>query len=68
MKLTAKDLAVILDTLAVSLSISDAINFHRYSKESREETGNKIGLIMDELGVEILPGEPNFTIDADTGM
>ena len=66
MKLTAHQLAVIVDTFNHSLMVSNWSGC--YTAESRENVRNVIGTIMNEMSVEIITDKPNFTIDADTGI
>lgn len=66
MKLTAHELAVILDTINHSLMVSNWRGF--YTDKSRERVRDAIGCIMDEMSVEIVTGEANFTVDADAGI
>ena len=66
MKLTAHELAVIVDTLTHSLTVSNWSGY--YTAQSRENIRNLIGAIMDEMSVEVITDKPNFTIDADAGI
>ena len=66
MKLTAHELAVIVDTLTHSLTVSNWSGY--YTAQSRENIRNLIGAIMDEMSVEIITDKANFTIDADAGI
>ena len=66
MKLTAHELAVIIDTLNHSLEVSNWRGY--YTHQSRENVRDLIGAIMDEMSVEVITDKPNFTIDADAGI
>ena len=66
MKLTAHQLAVIIDTLNHSLMISNWNGF--YTVKSRESVRDLIAQIMNEMSVEVIIDKPNFTIDADAGI
>lgn len=66
MKLTAHELAVIIDTLNHSLEVSNW-NGH-YTAKSRENVRDLIAVIMNEMSVEVITDKANFTIDADTGL
>ena len=66
MKLTAHELAVIIDTLNHSLMVSNWNGC--YTPQSREDVRNAIAQIMNEMSVEVITGKPNFTIDADAGV
>ena len=66
MKLTAHQLAVIIDTLNHSLMVSNWNGY--YTAQSRESVRNVIAQIMNEMSVEIITDKPNFTIDADAGI
>jgi hypothetical protein len=66
MKLTAHELAVIIDTLNHSLMVSNWNGY--YTAQSRENVRNTIAVIMNEMSVEIITDKPNFTIDADAGI
>jgi len=66
MKLTAHELAVIIDTFNHSLMVSNWNGV--YTHKSREDLRNKIATIMGMMSVEIISNEPNFTIDADAGI
>ena len=66
MKLTAHQLAVIIDTLNHSLMISNWNGY--YTAKSRENVRDLIAEIMDSMSVEIITDKPNFTIDADAGI
>lgn len=66
MKLTAHQLAVILDTLNHSLMVSNWNSY--YTAKSRESVRNLIASIMEEMSVEIVTDGANFTIDADAGV
>ena len=66
MKITAHQLAVIIDTLTHSLAVSNW-NGH-YTAKSRENVRDLIAVIMNEMSVEIITDKPSFTLDADTGL
>ena len=66
MKLTAHELAVIIDTLNHSLMVSNWNGY--YTAQSRENVRNTIAVIMNEMSVEVITDKPNFTIDADAGI
>ena len=66
MKLTAHQLAVLIDTLNHSLMVSNWSGY--YTAKSRESVRNVIATIMNEMSVEIITDKPNFTIDADAGI
>jgi hypothetical protein len=66
MRLTAHELAVIIDTLNHSLMVSNWNGY--YTAQSRENVRNTIAVIMNEMSVEIITDKPNFTIDADAGI
>ena len=66
MKLTAHELAVIIDTLNHSLMVSNWSGY--YTAKSRENVRDLIAEIMDEMSVEIITDKANFTIDADAGL
>ena len=66
MKLTAHQLAVIIDTINHSLMISNWSG--HYTAKSRENVRDLIAVIMDSMSVEIITDKPNFTIDADAGI
>ena len=66
MKLTAHQLAVIIDTLNHSLMVSNWTGY--YTAQSRENVRNAIAVIMNEMSVEIITDKANFTIDADAGI
>ena len=66
MKLTAHELAVIIDTLNHSLMVSNWSGY--YTAQSRENVRNVIAIIMNEMSVEVITDKPNFTIDADAGI
>jgi hypothetical protein len=66
MKLTAHELAVIIDTLTHSLAVSNWSGY--YTAKSRENVRDLIALIMDSMSVEVITDKPNFTIDADAGI
>lgn len=66
MKLTAHQLAVVLDTLNHSLMVSNWNGC--YTAKSRENVRNSIAEIMNEISIEILTGEVSFTVDADSGV
>jgi hypothetical protein len=66
MKITAHELAVILDTLNHSLMVTNW-NGH-YTDKSRERVRDLIAQIMNEMSVEIITDTPEYTIDADAGI
>jgi hypothetical protein len=66
MKLTAHQLAVIIDTINHSLMVSNWSGY--YTAQSRENVRNLIATIMNEMSVEVITEKPNFTIDADAGI
>lgn len=67
MKITAHELAVIIDTLNYSLKVSNWGGY--YTPMSRENVRNSIAEIMNEIKVEIIttPADPT-TITADSGI
>jgi hypothetical protein len=65
-KLTAHQLAVIIDTINQSLMISSWSGV--YTHKSREDVRNAIAGIMNEMSVEVITDKAEFTIDADTGL
>jgi len=66
MKLTAHELAVIIDTFNHSLMVSNWNG--AYTHKSRERVRDVIADIMNEMSVEIITDKANFTIDADAGI
>ena len=66
MKLTAHQLAVIVDTLNHSLMVSNWSGY--YTVKSRENVRDLIAVIMDSMSVEVITDKANFTIDADAGI
>ena len=66
MKLTAHDLALIVDTLNQSLMTSNWSGVYTY--KSREDVRNVIAEIMGQMSVEIITDKAEFTIDADAGI
>jgi hypothetical protein len=66
MKLTAHELAVIIDTINHSLMVSNWNGY--YTHQSRENVRNAIADIMGQMSVEIITDKANFTIDADAGI
>jgi hypothetical protein len=66
MKLTAHQLALIIDTLNHSLMVSNWNGC--YTAKSRENVRDDIAMIMEEMCVEIVTGKANFTVDADAGV
>ena len=66
MKLTAHQLALIIDTLNHSLMVSNWNG--AYTHKSREDVRNVIADIMNKMSVEIITDKAEFTIDADTGL
>ena len=65
-KLTAHQLAVIIDTFNHSLMVSNWNG--AYTHKSREDVRNVIAEIMNKMSVEIITDKANFTIDADAGI
>jgi hypothetical protein len=66
MKLTAHELAVIIDTFNHSLMVSNWNGV--YTHKSRERVRDLIADIMGEMSVEIIADKAEFTIDADAGI
>jgi hypothetical protein len=66
MKLTAHELAVIIDTINQSLRTSNWSGV--YTHQSRENVRNVIAGIMNEMSVEVVTDKAEFTIDADAGI
>ena len=66
MRLTAHQLAVIIDTFNHSLMVSNWNGV--YTHKSREDVRNAIAGIMNEMSVEVVTDKANFTIDADAGI
>ena len=66
MKITAHELAVIIDTFNHSLMVSNWNGV--YTHKSRERVRDLIADIMGEMSVEIITDKANFTIDADAGI
>jgi len=66
MKITAHELAVIIDTLNHSLMVSNWNGYYTY--QSRENVRNVIADIMGQMSVEIITDKAEFTIDADAGI
>jgi cell fate regulator YaaT (PSP1 superfamily) len=66
MKITAHELAVIIDTFNYSLKVSNWGGY--YTDESREDVRNAIAEIMNKMSVEIITDKAEFTIDADAGI
>jgi hypothetical protein len=66
MKLTAHELAVILDTFNHSLMVSNWNGY--YTDKSRERVRDLIAQIMSEMSVEIITDTPEYTLDADAGI
>ena len=66
MKITAHELAVIIDTLNHSLMVSNWNGY--YPDKYRESVRNVIAQIMNEMSVEVITEKSNFTIDADAGI
>jgi hypothetical protein len=66
MKLTAHQLAVIIDTINHSLMVSNWSGYYTY--QSRENVRNAIADIMGQMSVEIITDKAEFTIDADAGI
>jgi len=65
-KLTAHQLAVIIDTFNQSLMTSNWSGV--YTHKSRENVRNVIAGIMNEMSVEVITDKAEFTIDADSGI
>ena len=66
MKITAHQLAVIIDTFNHSLMVSNWNG--AYTHKSRENVRNVIAEIMNKMNVEIITDKAEFTIDADAGI
>ena len=66
MKLTAHQLAIIIDTFNQSLMTSNWSGV--YTHKSREDVRNAIADILDQMSVEIITDKAEFTIDADAGI
>ena len=66
MKITAHELAVIIDTFNHSLMVSNWNG--AYTHKSREDVRNVIAEIMNKMSVEIITDKAEFTIDADAGI
>jgi hypothetical protein len=66
MKITAHQLAVIIDTFNHSLMVSNWSGV--YTRKSREDVRNAIAGIMNEMSVEVVTDKAEFTIDADAGI
>jgi hypothetical protein len=66
MKITAHQLAVIIDTFNQSLMTSNWSGV--YTHKSREDVRNLIAGIMGQMSVEVITDKANFTIDADAGI
>ena len=66
MKITAHQLAVIIDTINHSLMVSNWKGY--YTHQSRENVRDLIAVIMNEMSVEIITDKSSFTIDADAGV
>jgi hypothetical protein len=66
MKITAHELAVIIDTLNHSLTASNWNGF--YTDKSRESVRNVIADIMNEMSVEVITDTSEYTLDADAGI
>jgi ABC-type uncharacterized transport system involved in gliding motility auxiliary subunit len=65
-KLTAHQLAIIIDTFNQSLMTSNWSGVYTY--KSREDVRNAIAGIMNEMSVEVITDKAEFTIDADAGI
>ena len=65
-KITAHQLAVIIDTFNHSLMVSNWNGV--YTHKSREDVRNVIADIMNKMSVEIITDKAEFTIDADAGI
>lgn len=66
LKITAHQLAVIIDTINHSLMVSNWSGY--YTAQSRENVRNVIAEIMNEMSVEIITDKANYILDADTGI
>ena len=66
MKITAQQLALIIDTLNHSLMTSNWRGV--YTHKSREDVRDVIDEIMEKMSVEIITDKAEFTIDADAGI
>jgi hypothetical protein len=66
MRLTAHELAVIIDTFNHSLMVSNWNGV--YTHKSREDVRNAIAAILGQMSVEVITDKANFTIDADAGI
>jgi hypothetical protein len=66
MKLTAHQLAIIIDTINYSLRVSNWGGY--YTHESRENVRNVIADILGQMSVEVITDKAEFTIDADAGI
>jgi hypothetical protein len=66
MKLTAHELAVIIDTFNHSLMVSNWNGV--YTHKSRERVRDLIAGIMNEMSVEVITDKAEFAIDADAGI
>ena len=66
MKLTAHQLAVIIDTINQSLLTSNWSGV--YTHKSREDVRNAIAAILGQMSVEVITDKAEFTIDADAGI
>ena len=66
MKITAHQLALIIDTLNHSLMTSNWSGV--YTHKSREDVRDVIAEIMEKMSVEIITDKAEFTIDADAGI
>jgi hypothetical protein len=66
MKLTAHELAVIIDTFNHSLMVSNWNG--AYTHKSRERVRDLIAEIMNKMSVEVITDKAEFAIDADAGI
>ena len=68
MKITAHELAVIIDTFNHSLMVSNCNGAYTHKSRERERVRDLIADIMNKMSVEIITDKANFTIDADAGI
>ena len=66
MRLTAHDLALIIDTLNQSMRISNWGGVYTY--DGRERVRNKIAYILEQMEVEIITDNPTYALNADMGI
>ena len=52
-KLTAMDIAILMDTVYGTLSVSDGGNLWKYSKETRKAMGEKLINILSEIEMDV---------------